>query len=414
MRPTLLFLRLGFIIGVLSGLNLLDSTPVLAEIKLLGTAKISGETQDLSDLPGEVAPGIRHTQLGGISGIDFNPADGTFVLLPDRGPADGATPYACRFHRVQLQVDPARTPVVSARLLQTIRLHNEQGQPLTGSAKAFRGAEPSESLRFDPEGVRIGQRGVVYLSDEYGPSVYEFAPGGVRTRVFAIPRKFRIAQPSDQPEREAENSTGRQPNGGLEGLAINPARTKLYAAMQRPLIQDSLPATMPGGKRIGTNTRILEIDIESGRTREFLYTLDHTANGICEILAINDQEFLMLERDSRVGSEAIAKRVYKISLAGATDISSVETLPAREIPAEIVPVRKELFLDLLDPRFGLVGESFPEKVEGLCFGPDLPDGRRLLLVAIDNDFIAAKPIIIHAFALDRNDLTGLARSTTSK
>ena len=40
--------------------------------------------------------------------------------------------------------------------------------------------------------------------------------------------------------------------------------------------------------------------------------------------------------------------------------------------------RKTLFLDMLSPQFGLAGSSFPEKIEGLAFGPDLPDGRRLL------------------------------------
>ena len=54
----------------------------------------------------------------------------------------------------------------------------------------------------------------------------------------------------------------------------------------------------------------------------------------------------------------------------------------------------------------LAGSDFPEKVEGLAFGPDLTDGRRLLIVAIDNDFVAEKPILLHAFAIDRDDLPG--------
>ena len=169
-----------------------------------------------------------------------------------------------------------------------------------------------------------------------------------------------------------------------------------------PLIQDSLPGT--NGKRIGTNNRILEIDIATGATREFLYPLDDTANGISEILAVNGHTFLVIERDGRAGLEARNKKIYKVDLAKATDISNIETLPATELPAQVNPAKKSLLIDLLDPRFGLAGEHAPEKVEGLAFGPPLADGRALLIVAIDNDFKEQHPILFHAFAIDRQDL----------
>jgi len=57
-------------------------------------------------------------------------------------------------------------------------------------------------------------------------------------------------------------------------------------------------------------------------------------------------------------------------------------------------------LNLLDPAFGLAGASFPEKIEGLAFGPDLADGRHLLLVSADNDFVGTTPSRVFAFALD--------------
>jgi hypothetical protein len=48
-----------------------------------------------------------------------------------------------------------------------------------------------------------------------------------------------------------------------------------------------------------------------------------------------------------------------------------------------------------------VGTDLPEKFEGMTFGPDLPDGRRLLLITADNDFIASAPLRVYAFALDK-------------
>jgi hypothetical protein len=235
--------------------------------------------------------------------------------------------------------------------------------------------------------------------------VFEFSSAGKRTQVLKVPSRFRIAHPSASPSEETErNSSGRQVNGGLEGLAIVPDGTKLYAAMQRPLIQDSQPGK--GGKRVGTNTRMIEFDRAQGTTREFLYPLDDTTNGVSEILAVSANEFLVLERDGRGGNDAVAKKIYKVELGGATDISSVETLPPDGIPAGVIPARKTPFIDLLSPKFELAGAQFPEKIEGLAFGPDLADGRRLLVVAVDNDFIVEKPILLHAFAIDREDLPG--------
>jgi hypothetical protein len=65
-----------------------------------------------------------------------------------------------------------------------------------------------------------------------------------------------------------------------------------------------------------------------------------------------------------------------------------------------------LFLDLLDPAFGLAGSSFPAKIEGLAFGPDLADGRHVLLVSSDNDFSAATPTYLFAFAIPTGSLPG--------
>src|SRR5262249_48908734 len=60
-----------------------------------------------------------------------------------------------------------------------------------------------------------------------------------------------------------------------------------------------------------------------------------------------------------------------------------------------------LFIDLLDPAFGLVGATFPEKIEGLAFGPDLQGGRHVLVVTNDNDFVPTQPNRFLVFAIDR-------------
>lgn len=374
-----------------------------ADSRLLGTGTLPGNGSDQSGLTDTLDGGFPHNRLGGISAIEYTGEGNRYVLLPDRGPADGATAYRCRYHLIDLTVEPGAKEPVHVTQVSTTLLRDEAGRNFVGAAAAIDRAHPDKTLRFDPEGVRLGRQHTLFISDEYGPYVYEFAPSGKRTRSLKIPPQFLAPHPAATLEEEnAQNSSGRQPNGGMEGLAIAPDGSKLYAIMQRPLIQDSLPGK--AGKRIGTNNRILEIHISTGATRELLYPLDETTNGVSEILAVNDHLYLVIERDGRAGLEARHKKIYKVDLAGATDISRIPALPVTDLPPQVTPAKKTLLIDLLESRFGLGGERAPEKVEGLAFGPTLPDGRSLLIVAIDNDFKEQNPILFYAFAIDQRDL----------
>jgi hypothetical protein len=153
---------------------------------------------------------------------------------------------------------------------------------------------------------------------------------------------------------------------------------------------------------------MLVIDLASGTSKELIYPLQNTSYGVNELVAINSTEFLAIERDGAAGNAAVAKRVYKISIAAATDVSAIATLPLTGLPVGTVAATKSLFLDLLNPAFGLVGASFPEKIEGLAIGPALPDGRLTLIVTNDNDFLAANPNNFYVFAVDSADLAGYA------
>lgn len=91
-------------------------------------------------------------------------------------------------------------------------------------------------LSLDPEGIALGRNGHLYISDEYGPSVYEFTAAGKFVRAFEAPANLlpKLANGSlyfaadDTPETKA----GRQSNRGYEGLTITPDGKKLLAVLQ--------------------------------------------------------------------------------------------------------------------------------------------------------------------------------------
>lgn len=393
---------------VVSG-ALLGAGAASANIELLGVGSIPGTAVDQSGLTGMLEDGVTPGNLAGGFGsaITYSGFGDSYYATPDRGPADGATSYIDRLYEIRIDVraNAAGAYTVTPSLKKTRLLRNRHNDLFTGSAAAFDATNSTNSLRFDPEGVRVDACGrSAFVSDEYGPFVYQFSlASGKRIDTIALPNKFLADYPSATPNDElSKNASGRQSNRGMEGLAISPDGSKLYGIMQSPLIQDGgLDAAL---KRVGTNVRIVEIEVASGAVREFLYPLADKGYGISEIVAVNDHEFLVLERDGKAGANAAFKKIFKIDTAAATDIRAIKQLPQSGIPAAVTPVDKQAFIDMLDPVFGLAGASFPEKIEGLAFGPDLADGRHLLIVTNDNDFAAAQPSKFFAFAIDHYEL----------
>ncbi len=387
-----------------------------AGITLIGKGFVSGAALDKSGLVGNICQAgnpancVPKSLLGGIgSALAYTGHNNVYIAAPDRGPFDGLTdvPYLDRVHFLKITTDlGAPFPNIDVTLLDTRLLRNERGQFLVGAAGAFNPNNERASLRFDPEGIRLGLLGTFFISDEYGPNIFEFDLFGRLLRRVNVPSKFKIDNPSGDPNAELLlNASGRQANRGMEGLAISPNDRFLFGIMQNALLQDH--GLNPGTTdRLGLNNRILKIDLLTGRKHEYVYVLDaiNRGQGVSEILAINDHEFLVVERDNRSNLQTppqapTRKTIYKIDIDGATDVSEVDSLPAGPLPLDITPVKKTLFIDLLDPAFNLA-PTIAEKIEGLAWGPDLPDGRHTLYVISDNDLNPSLDTQIYVFAID--------------
>ncbi len=389
------------------------SQALAGSITLVGVGSIPGNAADLSGAAGVLVGEngtVPQNQLGTFgSGIAYTGSGNIFIATNDRGYSDGLTKpdYLDRFQVFEITLD-ARAKTLTPKLIETRLYKNETGQNFVGQSSAFDTAQPSKSLRLDAEGIRVASDGNIFISDEYGPYIYEFNRQGTRIRTISVPAKFSIAHPSASGEIElSENTSGRQSNRGMEGLAISADGQTLIGMMQSPLLQDG---ALDGNlKRIGVNLRLLKVNLKSRASAEFVYPLENgVENGVNEILAINDHEFLVIERDGSSGVAAKFKKIFRIDINGATDVFKLAALP-RIGSAGFKRVSKTLFIDLLDPAYGLAGAAFPEKIEGLAFGPDLPDGRHVLYVTSDNDLSSTKPTWFYAFAITGDALPKFQR-----
>lgn len=403
--------------AVVAAATLLCAAPAAyAQITLVGTGSVPGLSSDLSGLsgtytnPANPSQTSAANQLGAFgSGLAYTGFGNRYIAVNDRGPFDGAVNYLDRFHVFDIAVNAA-TGTVTPTLVDTRFLSDTAGQTYIGASAAF-----ANNRRFDPEGVRVGRDGTFFVSDEYGPYLYQFDQQGRQIRQINVPEKFGIANPSGNGAQELPpaNATGRQSNRGMEGLAISPDGTALFGIMQSPLIQDG--GLNASNQRRGTNNRILKVDLLTGATSEYLFQLSDRSNGVSEILAINANEFLVLERDGNPGASAVTKQIFKINLSGATDISNIGTtalngLPQTGTPTGVVPVGKSLFLDLLDPAYGLAGPTLPEKFEGMAWGADFDNGDHLLMLVNDND-LTADPSNFYAFRVGAGAVPGFQAQT---
>ena len=335
------------------------------------------------------------------SGLARHPADSTrFYLLTDRGPNFEMPEENHKTFPV-----PSYTPKIGLfhlegsvlTLEKTIDLTDIQGRPLTGipmpPGRGGTGETPLDTLGneipydaegIDAEGLAAMADGTFWVADEYGPGLLHAGADG-KTLERVSPR------PAVPDERSLPLVLlRRQPNRGFEGLAVTPDQQQLVAILEVPLDN---PRAAGRTSRI---TRILTLDLHTGQSQQFAYLLETagvTNNGLS---ALPGNRFLVLERDDKFPGDSADpstfKRVYRIDLAGATDLSdsangpagrlfngkTVEEMTVEELAgAGIVTVSKTLVVDLLDPDLAYPHNK-PEGIEVI--------DRFTLAVSNDDDF----------------------------
>lgn len=418
--------------------SLIASAAHAADLIAIGT--VSGTYEDFAaETAFPLENGVAGNRLGGLgSGLAY--AGGTtFLALPDRGPnaspynplVDDTASYIPRFQTLNLSLAPNADPVTGLPFTLTPMLtdttllsspspliygsgaglgnQSDGVTPLgsgvlalnavdhthyfTGRSDNFDATKPStnpKNARLDPEGIRVANNGrSVFISDEYGPFVYEFDRAtGKRVRTFNLPANLAITNLSPQSAVEiAGNTVGRITNKGMEGLAITPDGKTLVGIMQANLEQDKKKSL-----------RLVTIDVKSGATHEYAYKLTD-GSGVSEILAINSHQFLVDERDgaglgefpglSEAASPASVKKLFLIDLAGATDVTAIAG-PGADLSA--YAVSKTLFLDFVAKlnAAGIDSRLIPSKIEGIAFGQDVEVNgvtKHTLFIANDNDFL---------------------------
>jgi myo-inositol-hexaphosphate 3-phosphohydrolase len=358
----------------------------------------SAEFQGQTTFPtGFIPPGVAGsvngtpTALGGLSGITYDAATNQFYAISD--------------DRSQFAPAGFYTFTVNLANIATAGVTFTNVTPLKDSNGNFFALNS-----LDPEGIALTNNGTVFISSEgevnpgagrvSDPFIKEFSvSNGQEVRSLPIPKKFLPVVEDTNGNGVVDagdtQTSGVRNNLAFESLTITPNQKTLFTATENALFQDGAVASTT----TGTRSRILQYNLVTGQPeKEYLYITDPVAvppnpadgfntNGLVDLQAIDNRGTLLaLERSFSSGVPGTGNtiKIYEISLQGATDISTIDSLDnlSETQLAAIQPAQKRLLLNL----DSLNLPTGTDNIEGIAFGPKLPDGRQSIVLVSDNNF----------------------------
>lgn len=330
------------------------------------------------------------TPLGGLSGLTYDAAeDAYFAISDDRG-----TRAPARFYRLTIALQDGALRPEGIAFTEVITITDREG-------RAF---DPGS---IDPEGIAASPAGGFYISSEgdsaarppVDPFVAELDAGGREIGRLPLPTYF-LPNP--------EGTQGVRANLALEPLALaaGPGEGRLLlTGTENALAQDG-PVAGPDSE---SPARILAWDLLSPRRPawERVYPVapipaasqppgGFADNGLVELAPLDEAGTLLTMERSYAAGVGNTVRLFEVRPEGASDVADLPALvdPGTGQPVAYRPVAKRQLADIaaLGPR--------PDNLEGMAFGPDLADGRRLLILVSDDNFSPSQVTQLLALALE--------------
>jgi hypothetical protein len=339
---------------------------------------------------------FENTTVGGLSGLTYNPQlDRFYAVSDDRG---FGTP--ARFYTLKLIWDES-----SQKQVKLKKFELEKVTFLTDTDGNFfpKGGTDTEGIALTPnKTLFISSEGDNYRNIPPFISEFDLATGR-KIQDLNLPDKYLPQFTTINGQRQQYN--GIQNNVGFESLTISPDGEpwRIYAATESNLFQDrDLPELTRHEAKTefigGVRCRFLHYLVTNNSPSfmgEYIYQLDYAPfgamkHGLADILSLDgDGHFLALERSAGILGFGI--KLYQTVISDATDVSQLSTINNQRLPVKFMP--KKLLLKLNNLKIDL------DNLEGITFGPKLPDGSQSILLISDDNFRNAEKTQILLFRL---------------
>lgn len=222
---------------------------------------------------------INKKKIGGLSGCSLF-EDKIYFVSDDRGGEGGPRVVIFNFDPIKQEIDFNKSEVIEVKTDSRDRILDLEGISVISKDKIF-----------------LSSEGDLNQKPRVNPNLFWINSKGEKTSSVEIPDAF-LSEISGQQTKGAQN------NLAFEGLTIDPDQKKWAAMLEAPLVQD------PG------SLKLVESSLESNKFDKIysypvptLYSSEPTTPpglvgyfGVSDILFLNPDSFLILERGVRLGA----------------------------------------------------------------------------------------------------------------
>jgi len=276
--------------------------------------------------------------IQGFSAVIKAETENGFYFLSDNGfgKKDNSADAVLRLYQVEIEFADAKHKESKVRVVKHTDfndINHRLGYSIQADNSHYYGMESNPKVDdlilnkrlltgadVDPESIAIDGQQHIWVGDEFGPFLIEFDSNGTVLNA-AIPLPDVVSP--DSPLL-AQNKPNINFSAGFEAMSINTSKSKLYSILENAVLDDN-----------EKELRFYEFDLITKKyTGYYFYSLENDATNVTDMIAINDHQFLVLERNSATTfKENAFKKVFIVDILG-TKFGD--------------PVKKELVLDLMN------------------------------------------------------------------
>lgn len=315
---------------------------------------------------------FKETEIGGLSGLTYDREKNKILAISD----DRSYVNDARFYEFDLKLDEKSFKVTPS---EVVILKNKEGKSFAKGTVDF------EGITLFNGDVLVSSEGWINKEPPINPEIIQFTREGAYKNNLEIPEQFLV--------KKDESKWGPRDNLVFEGLSATKDGKTVWVGMEEALNQDDRTST----PNYASTVRLIQYkDLKPGK--EVAYKLEKVPSvkvagltvgetGLSDMLAIDENNFYSIERSYLPLAKKTVIRLFKNSINDkTTDISKMDSINSL-LKRDLKTVDKELVADLEDFK-GQMSPNFQslDNIEGICFGPTLPNGHETIILVSDNNF----------------------------
>lgn len=314
---------------------------------------------------------FKETELGGLSGLAYDKAKNKILAVCD----DRSALNDARYYEFDLKLDEKNFKVTPSAV---ITMKAPDGKPFKKGMVDF------EGIALWGEDIILSSEGWINKEPPVQPEIFRFTRSGDYKTSVALPEQFLAKKESVK--------FGPRDNLVFEALSSSKDGKVLWAGAEEALLQDDRTST----PSYESTLRLIQYkDLKP--VKQVAYKLEKVPSipvagltvgetGLSEILAVDENHFYSIERSYMpLAKKAVIRLFYNTVTDKTTDISKMDSL--EKSLKDIKRVDKELIANLEDFKTQMnVDFQNLDNIEGITFGPVLPNGHETIILVSDNNF----------------------------